>query len=457
VKITDVVAGCCSQCSFDLRTSPTISVAADAFGLFSQYLLQGWLRVSPSIKVGRGKLPDQPDFILYQVVYGLQRAIRTIERQWDYLHDPFDVDTALSVFPCKKTTQMTPFKAYVVYATAVKALMKWPYGLYEFLNAFILRDQAEPTGSVVDDLGSIYTGWLRNAWKQPEFSFLQAAYGRYLRENFAFSLALQQKYRGSANYVEGIGSDYLSYRDAAQRLNASEVIVERAVELGLLRSKPQSRQKATLCQFKRVGREAVSALKHRWRYGIPLYDAARLLGVTQKITQGMMEAGLIKAVSGPEIDGYRRWKIGPHSLAYFFTRLARGGVRYRYNQSVKLVSLAAATETVAEAGLDTVFLIEGLLVGQLRGYWPPGNRNLGQLMISEEDLAALLQAIDRPRSAAQPIDEKTEAVGSKSPEVQLSGPELARQLGLDQSQLGLWIRHGIVPLAPESELTENQT
>jgi hypothetical protein len=48
-------------------------------------------------------------------------------------------------------------------------------------------------------------------------------------------------------------------------------------------------------------------------------------------------------------------------------------------------------------------------------------------------------------------------IDSKNPEVQLTGPQLARQLGLDQSQLWLWIRHGIVPLAPEPEFAESQT
>ena len=78
---------------------------------------------------------------------------------------------------------------------------------------------------------------------------------------------------------------------------------------------------------------------------------------------------------------------------------------------------------------------------------------------SAEDLAALLQAIraDQSRSETQPIEEKMEVVDSKNSEVQLTGPQLARQLGLDQSQLGLWIRHGIVSLVPEPEHTENQT
>jgi hypothetical protein len=193
-------------------------VADDAFGLFSQDLIQVCLRLSTSTKVGSGGLPDQPGFILYQVMYGLHRAIRTIQRRWDYLHDPYDVDTAVSLFPCKKKTNMTPFKSYVLYATAVKGLVNWPYGFYDFLNAFRLRDQAEPTGTVANDLGCIYTSWLRTSWKQPELSFLRVAFDKYLQENFAFALALQQKYRGSTTgYADAMGSDYINYHDAAQR------------------------------------------------------------------------------------------------------------------------------------------------------------------------------------------------------------------------------------------------
>ncbi len=154
-KIGGVVEGRCGQCDFDLRMSPTISVADDDLGLFSQQNIQSWLRISTVNRVDQGKLPNQPDFTLYQIAYGLHRAIRTIERWWDYLHDPFDIETATSVFPCDKKSQMMPFKAYILYVTAVKALLRWMHGIFEFLNAFKLRDQAEPTKTVVNDLGSI--------------------------------------------------------------------------------------------------------------------------------------------------------------------------------------------------------------------------------------------------------------------------------------------------------------
>jgi len=158
LKIGDIVEGRCRHCGFDLQTSPTISVAEDDFGLFSQQIIQSWLRIPATDSVDQGKLPNQPDFILYQIAYGLQRAIRTIQRRWDYLHDPFGVDTGSSVFPCEKKGEMTPFKSYVMYATAFKALLRCPHGFFEFLNAFFrLRDGVELTEIIVNDLSSIYT------------------------------------------------------------------------------------------------------------------------------------------------------------------------------------------------------------------------------------------------------------------------------------------------------------
>jgi hypothetical protein len=439
-------------------------VADDAFGLFSQDLIQVCLRLSTSTKVGSGGLPDQPGFILYQVMYGLHRAIRTIQRRWDYLHDPFDVDTAVSLFPCKNKTNMTPFKSYVLYATAVKGLVNWPHGFYDFLNAFRLRDQAEPTGTVADDLGCIYTSWLRNFWKQPEFSFLQVAFDKYLQENFAFALALQQKYRGpTTGYADAMGSDYINYHDAAQRLNTSVGIVERSIKLGLLANYPQSRRTLTHQRFKLASRASVLALKQRWRYGIPLSDVARLLGVNQNITQDLMQAGLIRAVSGPEIDGDKVWKVGSQSLAYFFKRLERRGVRYLYDQPVKIISLVRAVEAVTKDGLDMVFLIEQILSGGLRGYWPPEHRNLGRLSVSVEDLKAIQDALqgDQPRPVGDNKDAEVAPISTEvegqSRKIRLTAPQLAQQLGISWDHLWYWLNREIGTPAPEPENAENQT
>lgn len=98
LKIGDVVEGRCGHCGFDLQTSPTISVANDRLGLFSQHIVQAWLRLTTANRIDYERLPRQPDFVLYQVAYSLQRAIRTIQRRWDYLHDPFGVEPGHSIF-----------------------------------------------------------------------------------------------------------------------------------------------------------------------------------------------------------------------------------------------------------------------------------------------------------------------------------------------------------------------
>lgn len=442
LKIGDAVEGRCGHCAFDLQTSPTISVVGDHFGLFSQRAIQVWLKLRTTNRVDHERLPRQPSYILYQVAYGLHRAIRTIRQRWDYLHDPFGIEPGHSIFPCEKKSELTPFKSYVVYATALKALQRWPHGLFEFLNAFTLRNQAEPTQTVANDLGSIYTTWLMNAWKQPELSFLRMAFEQYFQKHFAFSMALQQKYRSAGGPTDEISAHYMTYHDAAQRLNISVAIVERSVELRLLKSHAKSQRKPH--QFKLVSRDSVSALKRWWRYGIPLSDAASLLGVSQGITRDMVKAGLIKAISNPKTNGYKRWKIGNQSLAYFFKRLERSGVRYLYDQPVKIISLTEAAQAIKKDERDTVFLIEQILAGALRAYWPPAHRNLKQLRVSVEDLETLQQPIHGNQSRSfRLVSEKLEVqvtavsteMNGKSPEVRPTASQLAQQLGISQDYL----------------------
>lgn len=246
-------------------------------------------------------------------------------------------------------------------------------------------------------------------------------------------------------------------------LNTSVGIVERSVKLGLLANYPQSRRTPTTQRFKLASRDSVLALKQRWRYGIPLSDVARLLGVNQNVTKDLMRAGLIKAVSGSEIDGYKVWKIGSQSLAYFFKRLERRGVRYLYDQPVKIISLTRAAKAGVKTGLDTIFLIEQILAGGLRGYWPPEHRNLGRLSVSLEDLKAIQDALqgDQP----QPVgDNKGTEVAPISPEVEgqsrkirLTAPQLAQQLGISREHLWYWLKREIGTPAPEPENAENQT
>ena len=93
--------------------------------------------------VAHYSLPAQPPAVLYSFLDGLRRAIMRIEEKWNYLHQP-PVGTNTSILPCKNKRVTDPVRSYVLYATAVKALMNWPQGFYDFLDAYIRRDDRFP-------------------------------------------------------------------------------------------------------------------------------------------------------------------------------------------------------------------------------------------------------------------------------------------------------------------------
>lgn len=71
-------------------------------------------------------------------------------------------------------------KAYILYATAFKALVNWPQGFHDFLDAYKLRDGQVPNGQLRHDLGRIYFPWLQKMWQHPAFSFMLEAFDHYL-------------------------------------------------------------------------------------------------------------------------------------------------------------------------------------------------------------------------------------------------------------------------------------
>ncbi len=78
-----------------------------------------------------------------------------------------------------------------------------------------------------------------------------------------------------------------------------------------------------------------------------------------------------------------------------------------------------------------------------------------------EDLNALQQAYrgDQPRlvdgKRAVEVATISTELESKSPEVWLTAPQLAQQLGIGQDHLWLWIRRKVVVLASEPEIAKS--
>ena len=107
----------------------------------------------------------------------------SIQHSWKYLYQaPSQIDIPL--FPCLSKGDITPAKAYILYATAFKALVSWPQGFYDFLEAYKQRDGRQAMAYIQNDFGYIYTACLEKQWLHPSFRFVQQAFDQYLLDHY---------------------------------------------------------------------------------------------------------------------------------------------------------------------------------------------------------------------------------------------------------------------------------
>lgn len=388
VSIQDIVNRYCDRCASDLSNSPTLSLAEDGFGLLSQQIIQAWFEnVAVPVKVDT--LPKHPPATLYQVAFGLQRAIRAIRQQWDYLHHPFNPETMGSVFPCQTKSQLTPLKFYLLYATALKGLLDWPHGFYEFLTAYQLRDQRVPTDKVREDLGYLYSIRSQPDWQQPAFEFLRQALGTYLQEHHQYNFALKQLYRLGPHRKSPLSFDYIGEVAAARKLQLPPLIVKRLVQLGHLGSYQPPQSHPNLRRFNLVKYQDVLKLQKNWRREIPLAEVAGILGISEETTLDLAMEELIRAERSFRADADHPVKIKTQSLAEFISRLQKGSVHIQYGQQIETINLIEATRRVSYEGGTMVFLLKRILAGELRAFWPPDLNDLAHLSVSTEDLKKL--------------------------------------------------------------------
>ncbi len=386
LSIQDVVNRYCDWCAFDLTNSPALSIEEDNFGLRSQRIIQSWFGIVGDEPDDR--LPAHPPSVLYQVLAGLQRAIRSVRHRWDYMHDPFNTGTAISMFPCANKSQLTTLKSYLLYATAMKGLLNWPDGLYDFLTAYRLRDQREPADVASKDLGPIHTLRTDPDWQRPALQFLQQALGIYLQENHQYSVALKHLKRLSPYRKVPLPLEYVSEAIAARILHLPQLVVKRLVQLDYL-ADYQKANNRDLRRFNLVRHQDVLNLQEKWRGMIPMVDVSQILGVSEETALDLAMHGLIKAVQNFHTNNSLEVKIRNQSLTDFINRLRRGSVYFDYGQQVETINLIEATQYVSVDGDKLVALIECILAGTVRAYWPSDVNDLAHLKMSTEDLAKL--------------------------------------------------------------------
>jgi hypothetical protein len=414
LRLQDVVKGQCPQCQFDLTQAVVSDVTQDAFGLFAQATLLRWFGL---IQKGCGQqfslpnslqerwipwtvsMPQQPTAVLYHLVEGVQRSLLRIEPNWHYWHrDGGCMPPPLGFVKRRARLQgLTPEMAYLLAATAFKALVNWPHGFYAFLDVYQERNGRSATHQIPQDFGDLYRLCLNGRWSSPHFQFVQVAFDRYLIENYPLTSTLFSSRRYWTRPQLAAKLPCMPADEAAQRLQMSPRMLNRLVSQRFLVVYKGEIVKKSPHQPDFICRSEVLTLQQQWQLGIPQEDAARLLGVSAPVLIDLVDAGMLTmANNSNERNG--NWLLSSRSVTRLLERLMYSARPIREIQPYAR-PLADMAQALSYYGYRAATVMQLAWEQLIRVSWErqPGPQS-GRLWVSTEDLDFRLELLcdDRP-------------------------------------------------------------
>jgi hypothetical protein len=309
LRVVDIVKGRCPQCQFDLTAATAVDVSGDEFGLFAQTTLLSWFGLAPERSGTNGSqwsasLPQQTGPILYRLVTGIQRSLLGIDPDWPYLHKATSElsSSSSSVSGRSRLQSLTPEIAHLLLATAFKAMVNWPHGFYDFLDAFQGRNGRTVTHAFTRDFGKLYHLCLARRWASPHFQFVQEAFDHYLVESYPLAAPLfsSQRYRSTPHLANRLPC--MTADEAAERLQTTTRTLNRLVARGFLVNYRGKIARKAIQRAPFICRPEVLALQQRWSSGLPQEDVACLLGLTIPILADLVDAGMLTTICMPNTE-----------------------------------------------------------------------------------------------------------------------------------------------------------
>ncbi len=430
VTIQNIVEAQCSKCSANLSLAESVVLYDDKWGMFSQCLIQTWL-MREALPGSMGTLiPTETPRVLYRVVDGLQWATRMLVRtDWSYLHYVKSKHPDTEQHQKNETRNITPQESYSLYATACKGIIRWPHGLWDFLQAYRTHMGAikPASGGPKADLGNLYSQWIQEYWQHPAFEFVHNAFRDFFIRTYSLSSAVMRTdlCRKSAEIAEEIS--YVSVAEAARLLGVTPRTVDSLLQAGELTCKVDRAGKQ---KYRFLGREEVLALRDKWNEAVSRAEAAKYLGVTEKMVLDLVEIGLLAAQRSPA-DGYPRWAFSKLSLVNCMEQILRHIETYleENNRAISLLDLTAASRLLSVVGMDAAFILARVAAGKLHVYYPADRGvELGSLQFDYTDIQQCVNAV-------------------KSENGWMSRDELVQLLQVKDHTLARWVHTGLIPIA----------
>jgi len=381
VSLAEVVKAECRRCRAELTETPVQSVQDDRFGLFVQQTLKSWLEGrSPAPGAWTASLAPQPPAALYylavRLMMGLLREMQPTSR-W----------TTPQL--CKR---LKPDVVYALWTRAFRALVCWPEGLYEFMEAQTVEGLLRGCGPAVADLNgrfqfrpslligrNLVFARLSAAEANPDLRWRQPDHCRRAGDTQAIA-------RHLADFP------YMTIGAAARTLGAPQIMVQRLVLLGRLRGAPEQGE---------VLRADVLKLVSRWRQPMTLPEAGALTGLAPAQLRGLMERGMIQRLRSR--PGVKSTQLVRDSVCEFMLAMAgrlcpkatRSRRRVKVGPDEEMVGFAASIALAAQFRFTAADLLDLIRKGRLHACLQASPPDLGAVRFPRRHLLGMLRWLRR--------------------------------------------------------------
>jgi hypothetical protein len=393
VSVLAIVDTHCCHCGYNLAIAESPSLSGDEWGLFTQQLIMAWLGLAPApTSAWVDTLPQHSLAVLYRVAEGLRASAARAGLKWHHMHSvagvpspPYDAGDKKSI----RKAHLQAATSYLWHATAIKGLVRWPEGFYDFLRAYRNRPGVQAENKLSRDLGIVYSYWISIYWEHPPFQFVQDAFDAYLLEEYALSPSFFRSTRYQSNPALAERSKYIHQTQAKQLLGTTLPSLRYLVDAGSLvcfraEEQPDGRIRTPSVFFER---EEILAMQREWQNRLSVLEASALLGVHREMVLTMVEEGLLTAERGPRLGSKLAWLFNRDMINDFLDRLEAGTELVQASSASKLITLLEATKVLVYYAFDGAKLLKWILDGKLHAYRRAGAPlRAGDLLFAKSDI-----------------------------------------------------------------------
>ena len=286
-------------------------------------------------------------------------------------------------------------------------LADWPNGFHLLLDEvrqFTEQDVEKHVG-LEAEFRSLYTNLFRKQQEVEHLHLIRAEFAKYIEGKWFAGFVVPTSKRLSDEWSQD--QSFVTVAEAARRLGIHPSILRRDIAGGNLAATTRKMQSRCL----RVIEVAeVERYRNARENLLGTNDAQELLGISKHPFMKLVNAGLIKAVKGPRVDGSQHWAFKKQDIDEFIASLAK--------QATFCVELAEpvtfdkAVRRCTAKGLCIVDLIQGILGGELKALKRSKNViNFKDLFFNDADFRAFLYNEKRTIKWAVTIREASRMLG----------------------------------------------